>query len=500
MLTTPRWFVLATLTTLGGCTTLGGSTGGSAGGGAGSCREPKTIDSAMAGYVLSIGRDGEHEPFTTRPDGTLAIAENPGAGAYLARLAATPTAGNSLFQPILDGIRRFPRDAQGRIPVLLFVHGGLNSSAGALGRAQMLYKKIRNDNLQPHYPVFVNWRSGPFATYGAHLGRIRQGEISGSAKLTSPVYLLTDIANAIVNTPKSWLVTSEHMFETTGLRDDRYLEQFRQGTDGVWFTGNQNAYARLGRSVLWLATSPAKVVTTPFTYTMAKPAWDIMLRRTNTPFYTPPDLLNVNHQTAIGVRHGNGALYRFLLDLAALNADLRSRPGDPGIAVTLVGHSMGAIIVNRILTLDVDLPIHNVVHMASADSTSNLFARVVPYLQTAAPHVRFYSLSLHPENEDREASALGLTPSGSLLVWIDSMYTTPETVLDRRSGRWENMDRALPLVPSSARSKMRFKIFGLNDDGRKRDADCLFSEPQRHGDFDNLRFWRESTWWGGPTP
>ena len=137
--------------------------------------------------------------------------------------------------------------------------------------------------------------------------------------------------------------------------------------------------------------------------------------------------------------------------------------------------------------------------MASADSITNLLDRVVPFIEreNARPgaDVRFYSLSLHPENEDREASVGGLSPSGSLLVWIDNMYTTPETVLDKRSGRWTNMERALPLISAQARSKMFFKIYGLNDCGTDR-QDGVIAEPQEHGDFDNLPFWREETWWG----
>ena len=134
--------------------------------------------------------------------------------------------------------------------------------------------------------------------------------------------------------------------------------------------------------------------------------------------------------------------------------------------------------------------------MASADSINNLLDRVVPYLLRQDNDVRFYSLSLHPENEDREVSVYGLAPSGSLLVWIDNMFTTPETVLDRRSGRWENMERALPLIQTEAREKMFFKIYGLNNCGNET-INGVITEPQEHGDFDDLAFWDETTWWRG---
>lgn len=56
-------------------------------------------------------------------------------------------------------------------------------------------------------------------------------------------------------------------------------------------------------------------MTTPFVYTMAKPAWDIMLRRTTTPFYTPSVLENLNHNIDTKLNTGSGALSRFITEL-----------------------------------------------------------------------------------------------------------------------------------------------------------------------------------------
>lgn len=456
----------------------------------GACATQETKDAGVVQHVLSIGRDGDRE--IVEPGATIR-KRNPGAGFAYAK--------DHVFDDILDGIAAFAYDGDGRprpIELVIFIHGGLNTETGSLRRALQTYKKVLAAGDNDKYPIFVNWRSGPIDTYTSHLARIRQGEISPTAKLSSPLYLMTDIANSLVNTPKSWLVTGLHMIETTADRPqkDAYLEEFRDGRHNVLFTGNSEHH-RLRRSLLWLGGSPARLLTTPVTYTMAKPAWDIMLRRTNTPFYTPDDLDRCRRARCTGRENGNGALYQFLLALRPLTEQL-GNAGAP-VSITLVGHSMGAIIVNRIVSLDLDLPIKNIVHMASADSINNLLDRVVSYIQRKAPDVSFYSLSLHPENEDRETNLLATIPSGSLLVWIDTMYTTPETVLDRRSGRWENMARALALVPDDARPHMFFKIYGLNDAGGKADNDGIVSEPQRHGDFDRLRFWLDETWWP-PTP
>lgn len=437
---------------------------------------PPIKDEEVAGHIVSIGRDGELEEI--QPGKKILL--DPGEKKSLKN--------QNSFNFIINGIRNFPKNEDGEIDVLIYVHGGLNTKKNALDRVQEKYRLIKYAKKEKRYPIFINWRSGPITTYSSHLLRIRQGEVSRTAKLTSPIYLLTDIGNSLVNAPKSWVVSGEHLLQSAISRDDSYLDNYKDANSGVYFTGNKNEYARLGRSLWWFLTSPSKLATTPFTYTMAKPAWDIMLRRTNTPFYTPSDLENEGHDIEFGSKLGTGALSRFLLELESVI----KRENIP-VKITIVGHSMGAIVVNKIVNIGFDLPYENIIHMASADSIKNLFEQVIPYV--SAHDVKFYSLSLHPENEDREVSAWGLTPSGSLLVWIDNMFTTPETVMNKRSGRWENMERAIPLIPNSAKKKMYFKVFGLNDSGSVRQRDGLISEPQKHGEFGDLPFWSKSAWW-----
>lgn len=435
---------------------------------------PPVEDEEVIPHIISIGRDGEHEEILAGQK----IQLNPGEE-KVTKLAST-------FDPVINGLKEFSERQNGKTNVLIYVHGGLNTSKTSFLRAQEKYSQILDAK---KYPIFVNWRSGAVTTYTSHLTRIRQGEISKTAPLTSPIYLLTDIANSLVNTPKSWLVTGIHSYESTQNRDDHYLEEYRNGTNGVYYTGSQDDSLSLKRRAQWILGSPVKLVSTPFTYTMAKPAWDIMLRRTNTPFYSPSDLENKVHSTEYGIGSGSGALYRFLIELEKLITD-----ENLDVEITLVGHSMGAIVINKMLSLDVELPYKNIVHMASADSIDNLFNHVIPYMSKENnDDVSFYSLSLHPENEDREVSAWGATPSGSLLVWIDNMFTVPETVMNKRSGRWENMDRALPLIPKETRDRMFFKIFGLNHSGESSLPDGS-QEPQKHGDFDEIPFWDERAW------
>lgn len=443
-----------------------------------------TYDKEIKDHVIAIGKDGElRDPLTGQ--------ETPSTEGYL----------NNIVEQIKNYAEK---KTDGEPELLIYIHGGLNTEGSALKRALEKYRLIKDSG---KYPVFINWRSGPITTYKDHLWQIRQGEKEESTLkkvFTWPVYLFTDIGNSIVNTPKAWVVSGGHWFDSTfnfkkeNVRDDIAA---LKGTD-IHFNGDDKDVSNWFRHIQWILTSPSKVVTTPFTYTMAKPAWDVMLRRTSTLFYTQEDLKapeKKHHPQYSGGQHreresGSGALYQFLEKIE----------DETTIDITLIGHSMGAIVVNDIVNLKPNLPYKNIVHMASADSVENLFNKVVPYIQ--ADHVNFYSLYLHPDNENREVSAKGFTPSGSLLTWIDGMFTTPKTVLDKRSGRWDNITRAIKLFPKEVRENMHFTIFGIqkNKECTKEQlkrlkvegGDVLNCTAQEHGDFGDLPFWREEVWKG----
>ncbi len=432
---------------------------------------PPIEDSNSIQHYIAISRDGGLE--VVKPGQPID-----------SRSTANTTEAEAVYDRIIAGIKQHPKNSDGKIEVLIYVHGGLNSEAGALRRVQTKYRDILNGG---KYPVFVNWQSGPITTYGAHLTRIRQGEVSKYGWLTSPIYLATDIAKSFINAPKSWLITGRQAIDSTTnlLSDQVRLERYNApDSRRIYYDEADENFTTWRRSAQWWATSPFKLMTTPFTYTLARPAWDVMLRRTNTPFYTPSDHIAFNGQQFRSGSHGSGALFGFL---RKLHSEVDQIP----MSITLVGHSMGAIIVNKIITLDMSLPIDNIVHMASADSINNLFNHIVPYL-SKNQDANFYSLALHPDNENRESNALGFTPSGSLLVWIDNMFTTPETVMDKRSGSWLNMERAFALLPEPVLDQMHFKIFGQTVENS---TGGYIDTPQKHGEFGDLKFWSKSVWW-----
>ena len=480
-------------------------------------------EAELAKHVISIDRDGklkhcnENSEYTTK---------------YIA-------CQQKYFQEITDGIKDFKKKrSEKETEVLLFVHGGLNKPDESMERALKKYHFIEDKWI---YPIFVIWDSRGPSSYKEHLWSIRHGEKDGLAKYTSPIYLLTDIGNSIVNAPKAWFVTGDHLFDSTNQNIKEKSKEIVKEIDEIkekepllnivyhptdedkkhdsrvqqWL-GNPN---KSSRSFYWLFTSPAKVVTAPFAYTMAKPAWDIMLRRTDTLFYTPCDLdgdryadCKKNSEKTSQIPKwgavGNSAI-ESKLGSGALSVFLQHLEREPDMRITLIGHSMGAIVVNKIILMKPNLPYKNIVHLASADSVNHVLDIIIPYLNYALQKrqgkfkdVQFYSLMLHPDNEDRESAYKGLVPSGSLLTWIDEMYTTPETVMNRRSGRWDNIRKTMPLIPNTVAGNMHFKIFGTDSKQDKKKEECKDKEdcpcpvtvPQKHGDFDDMCFWDEAKW------
>jgi len=311
---------------------------------------PIQKDNEVLKHVISIGRNGRLNDIPlVNPIKTQLKQDRPALSMIRHKNA------NAHFQQIFEGIRDFPRNTKGEIEVLLYVHGGLNSKVSSMNRAAMNYRCITKDEHEPKYPVFINWETGPLRTYTDHLIRVRQGEPSNLAPYTSPVYLLTDIANSIVNAPKSWLVNGEHSWRSTFFRKrrgvDDYLENYKSGDQQVLYVGNKAKKGSLVRRAQWLATSPAKVVTTPFTYTMAKPAWDVMLRRSSLLFNTDDNYRNPNHQLTPKSPLNDGALTLFLRQFSTF-----IKQENLPVKITLVGHSMGAVVTNKMLTMKFDLP------------------------------------------------------------------------------------------------------------------------------------------------
>jgi pimeloyl-ACP methyl ester carboxylesterase len=105
------------------------------------------------------------------------------------------------------------------------------------------------------------------------------------------------------------------------------------------------------------------------------------------------------------------------------------------VTVTLVGHSMGAMVINRLLQVSEDpslpagsptLPIERIIYLAPACSINEAEQLLMPYLDRH-PNTHFWLFTLNKRDESREIPFRGwavMVPRGTLLAWIDTFLET----------------------------------------------------------------------------
>lgn len=411
------------------------------------------------------------------------------------------------FDLIFHGIEEFLRKRGEEKNLVIYIHGGLNSYDDCIERAE---KSMKAMNDTKTFPVFITWRSDYLSTLGDHYFHVRYGETSKYAPFTSPIYMIGDLFKTIGNIPMAWFQEGYQMVTTSWFNDDqedldRDLCNYpKEGIDIALAGQDDRKRWNPQRKAVWFLTAPIKLITTPFVVTFGEPSWNNMKRRTSTMFMSENDLKFKEddadaEETAEYEVPPSGAAQIFLRELNARIKEFREI--NPNFKVTLIGHSMGAIIINQALLSLPEFDVDNIVYMASADNLQNYINVTKILLQNRRRQqknllrnkrrrkndLNIYNLFLHPENENREIRGFGTAPSGSLLAWVDHSYGAPEYVLQRTAGRWTNMRKILDVIPNKDRQFHHFKIFGR--------ASHKVS-PQQHGDFDEFRFWDKSFWTG----
>jgi hypothetical protein len=285
----------------------------------------------------------------------------------------------------------------------------------------------------------------------------------------------------------------------------------------------------VGMEIAYAFTAPTKFGLSWLIDGLGTPAWQNMSRRTLMAFDgqlgANPDSESVQSEKGRS-REGRanraqdfsttGAIEVFREELLRVVADrgpdtrTTTRPsGD--YQLTLIGHSMGTIVLNEWLRRDLleqrRQAYANIVYMAAACSVRDFSRAVVPYLVQHRPEsgssdpsraagTQFYNLMLHPLADLRERDRLfDLPPRGSLLVWLDNFLTDPQTPLDRTLGRWDNIVQATDLIPQAVRGQVTLKAFALApyDEATPPEGQLDYG-PQAHGQFRGKPYWCPEFW------
>lgn len=479
---------------------------------------------SAACYRIPAGFDpGPHTVYVDE-DGGMRASHDTAAVRQTGRYAGDVLDDSTARQAV--GVLMQRLRASGRDTITLYVHGGLVTYGRARADAARLGAALERDG---HFPLFVAWESGWFPTLADHVKSVRQGQewAPVAGWLSAPLIIAADLGRAVARAPLGMLQQAADYCATwRGALSDstrqargdhscrmfadevrvrrqnvrRALDREARGTstDSLRLTLGEyhSTFARsAGRTVSAYVTAlPKALVTGPLMDGFGAGTYENMLRRTQTMFRQHGDM--ARRAPTTGYRAPTGATAILMDSLTAYITPTCDSGGDCRVRLNLVGHSMGSIVVSRMLREWPELPVRHIYFMAAAATVADVEGAVVPYLRRH-PRASFFNGMLHPRIEVGEAqwAALDLVPRGSLLEWIDDHLTSPQTPLDRTAGKWDNMAAMEYLFPPEVRGRVLLKGFGYRD---PRDAaqPFLHREVDRHSAFDDPRFafWRERTW------
>lgn len=478
-------------------------------------KNPEVTQEDMRFHVIHVDRDGDFyeipetvagkdQPIDNR------IAENRDLKAQTGAMIAA-------YSRIFEGIDAYAAsraDQAKPLNLTLVIHGGLMPPSKKLGDELEALALMQEDDV---YPVFINWLSGPLTTTMDHFFRVRSGEVSESkvTYVTAFPYMALYLVKTIGEAPIAWWRSLKYYYKgTTQPVTLNASAPAGWDAEGRFHEAESENYRyKWSDGPLYIVGLPSRVIMTPFVFSWGTPSWKNMERRTHAMFIRQRDFdpdglpepeAQMNYEGMVSPvlctnsqfsTHAYGAVYYFSCMLADELKARRTNDGDDvwdTIQLNLIGYSMGGIVVNHILKTTPDLPVSNIVYIASADNLQNYLDIPVEYVKSKAREgreVHVYNLFLHPKNDNTELNYASMVPPGSMLTWVDHTYENPEYVLQRTAGRWENMRQVLKLIPDDGlEDHFHYKVFGRNKSNDE--------QPQRHIDFDKARYryWREEFW------
>lgn len=446
--------------------------------------------------------------------------------------------------------------------VVLLFHGALNSKSSGLKAALDHYQQILGDGLAGHpdppgetvYPIFVNWEASIFSAYFDHLWRTRQGQRTVAiGPLTSPFVFALDLLKGIVAAPETWAYQLKHRWTAEFPNSSAYARNARsihERTSRVancrqpvaeceqravvsispYSASDEPGYGwtsplRFGVGVLG---APIQLALSPLVESGGTAAWTNYVRRTHGAVRNPREF----DDRFAGIKEEGGLraiVKESFDDLGRIFGRHREEPEenkrldwkptgtlgmlmdgierdfgvDPSrIRFTLIGHSTGAIIVNRLIEAYPQFFYERIVYLASAATVDDFSAVVVPYMSDhsgvcdrpseadACPRTRFFSASLDYYAEARENVKwwLPVIPTGSLLEWLDLYFTSPPSATSRAMGKWENVMATKHIIPEHLRGNVTLTKIEWDAAGM----------PRKHGQMNDLldhwTFWRQESW------
>lgn len=418
------------------------------------------------------------------------------------------------MQKILCGAEKISKHKNwDKVNIVFFVHGGLNGFNAS-------DKRLKKNKLvidQGKYPIYLAWPSGPASTWSEHIFRIREGKKTNKllGAISSPFVFTSDILKSIGNYPSTALYQGiNEKDRVASLLHSSYLSNTWEDSHLV-FCKDKNTdiqdcekkpikeyslqanYSNYKPSNT-VVRGGAQLITFPIRYTVgslwhsgiSSAAWENMKRRAKNISYPTHEF---DSRYAKGLN--SGVFFKMMLE----RAKFYRKQYQKDYEITLIGHSMGSIVINNALNRYqaswIETPfLENIVYMAGAasinDSLNSLSSVLVERNRTENNQrftPNFYNLTLNRVAEISEMHYLGIIPTGSLLVSIDQHHDKPEHPLNRTIGSEVNVLSSLRIIDEALSMSTGKKVF--------KSFDKLEQElPKIHGDFGKMPFWDEKIW------
>jgi pimeloyl-ACP methyl ester carboxylesterase len=369
--------------------------------------------------------------------------------------------------------------------VVFFFHGGLNSRAQALGRAEEQIIRMKTEKPDV-YPIFVNWQTSLPSSYWDHLKFVTKGQDTyRSGAVLLPIKAGNDAARAITEIiPNNYLYLRDVARRRTYIREGAVQAKgcsfdkldFREGTKSprtAGFLGQTRALIMYFVTKWWVAGLLDGGGT---------PAWASMLYTSDRLFYSDQEMHH-DYRYMETDSTGSGDFSHFLRRLAPA---LHESEGDD---VVLAAHSAGAVVANAVAALFGDsLPISTLVYMAPACTIDELMAggRVTEFLRKN-PQRQMYILTLHEVAELSEQWYGDITPRGTLLVWLDEFIQPKHSEFrGQMMGRARNLRLHAHLIPCDVQPRIHITAYSEQPPNKP--------DPQTHSAVGSIAYWDPEAW------
>ncbi len=346
--------------------------------------------------------------------------------------------------------------------VVVMIHGGLTDVRSGLEYIETMTDAkgfLKNDGefQGDILPVFINWDSSLWSSLWDDLFLVRLGKRNPvTGILTSPFMIAARLLDGIIWLPVNFV----HHVDTVSM-------QFQN-----WDKEERSAGEYAGNGALSLLSLPPAVLTMPFVSGYGSGAWNMMRRRIDQMFAHQIQPLPPFYAEKI---ERPGALRQFF-------ERIEKEYDQPGMSkkpeIVLVGHSMGAIVANRILRDFPKIAFRRIVYLGAAASIDDFITTVPPYLSRYVDS-EFFSFSLPIRDETGEFNYFA--PQGSLLVWIDNFFDPGVSATGKRVGFFVNRDAiAVRRQEDSVCGRIHVLKFAGGE-----------GDPKRHGQFNDPGIFQE---------